>query len=715
MFYPIALLLALLLPGHPPTRPAALPPAGQSAFRRNADSLRQRNNMAVRLARQGQWADAERLLQPGDALPASDTLRYNLALLKGQRGAYAEARALLEPMGTFSNAALNAAIFRCQAGDLAQGLAELTTAAGPRAQLLYNRGLARWYLGEPAAARTDWAEALRLQPAQPAYRLAYGEALLAGGRAPEALQTYRPGRSAGTPELTLRSGYARLAQRRPAEARVAFETYLRGGHRAQTAAAQFGLGQVWYQLNEYPRAALAFEKAHRLDPTEVGALTGLGHARSSGGDTRGALAAYEQALQLRPDDPHARLGRAVVRYRLGQFKEALVDFGYARDLLTDDRPERVELLLMRGYCQLRTRHLHEAEADFATARRLAPRHALPCAGLGAVAIQRGAHRAARDYFDLALQRDPTLTAARVNRGNIQLHYDEYLAAARDFRLALTQDPRNLNAHNGLGVALIELDRLDEARARYDSLLARGHYRSLLYNSRGIVHAYLGLKHDKAGDPHAGRQSQARALLDFEHAQRLDSARRFYQNNLGNVYKTIERYDDAVRSYQGYLSKTAINNLGVLLATTDQFKASQHYLNVAVKLDTLSFVFRYNRAKLYREAFRDSATAMLRDLRRGEELSPSQSIAVKYSKDGYLTIFTFDYQYDEVPFVGTQPFPDLPAPAHPLPFLPVYDFLEMPAPPPAVPVRHSGRHPSGKRLRNPAHEPRRPAGTRCPGW
>lgn len=718
MIYVVALLLGLFRPApsgnfflSKTTLPGGLPPG---------DSLARRNNAAVRLARQGHLVEAERLLQPEGRLPDSDTLRYNLALVKGQQADYAGAVELLARTTRFPNAQFNRGVFLCQSGQWERGATELATASGAsiRAKLAYNRGLAQQRLsgeGTPVpAGETHFAEALRLDPTEPAYRLARGDALMARGKFEEALRTYRQAKDkAPVPALLVRRGHALLALRRADEAREIFQEYLASGDRALTISAHFGLGQAWYQLGDFRRSTLEFRKASLLDPTSVAARTGLGHALCSQHDYRAALAEYEQALQLRPDDPHAHLGRAVANYRLNRYPEALTDFHFARDLLDSTDREQVDFFLSRGYSRLKTNQVKGAEQDFNTARRLAPKNAVACAGLGEVFVKKGAHRAARAYFDLALERDPKNAHLLVNRGNVHLHFDDYLPAARDFRQALGYDDRNVNAHNGLGIALVEMDRLEEALARYDSLIARGHHRSVLYNSRGIVHSYLGLKHDKLAEFHAGRQSYARSLSDFEKAQKVDSSRRFYQNNLGNVYKNIERYDDAVRSYQGYLSKTAINNLGVLLASTDKYTASQHYLNVAIKLDSTSFVFLYNRSKLYRDAFKDSVNAARRDLRQGELLLPSNTIAAKYSKDGYLTIYTFDYQYEEVSHPGTHRFPTLPPPVAESPFLAEYDFLEMPETSVVTRPRVRSKSPTGKRLKNPAREPNRRGGTRCP--
>jgi tetratricopeptide (TPR) repeat protein len=713
MIYVVALFLGLLR-----SAPTDRPPL--SRVKPPTDSLARRNNAAVRLARQGHFVEAERLLQPGGSLPDSDTLRYNLALVKGQQADYAGAVTLLGQTMRFPNAQFNRGVFLCRDGQWERGSSELATASGQsiRAKLAYNRGLAQ--LRQPTADGTSqqaealFGEAARLDPREPTYRFARGDGLMARGKFDEAFRTYRQAHDdRAAPTLLVRMGHALLALKRAEEARESFQAYLTSGDRTLNTSAHFGLGQAWYQLGDFRRAVLEFRKASLLDPTSVAARTGLGHALCSQLDYRGALAEYDQALQLQPDDPHAHLGRAVVQYRLNRYPEALIDFGYARELLDSTNREHVDFFISRGYARLKTNQVQTAEQDFSTARRLAPKSAVALAGLSDVYLKKNAFRAARHHLDLALERDPKNAQLLVNRGNLHLHFDDYLPAARDFRQALGYDDRNLNAHNGLGVALIEMDQLEEALARYDSLIGRGHHRSVLYNSRGIVHSYLGLKHDKLNEFHAGRQSYARSLKDFEKAQKIDSLRRFYQNNLGNVYKNIERYDDAVRSYQGYLSKTAINNMGVLLASNDKYAASQHYLNVAIKLDSTSFVFLYNRSKLYREAFKDSVDAARRDLRRGELLLPSNTIAAKYSKDGYLTIYTFDYQYEELKFPGEHRFPTLPAPLHPTEFLAEYDFLEMPETPVAAHPRSRSKTPTGKRLKNPAREPNRRGSTRCP--
>jgi len=67
-----------------------------------------------------------------------------------------------------------------------------------------------------------------------------------------------------------------------------------------------------YTAKRFKDAAVAYERATRLDPANSGAFAGLGAARLAVGDNAGALQAYKRAVQLAPDKSgfHAALGRA---------------------------------------------------------------------------------------------------------------------------------------------------------------------------------------------------------------------------------------------------------------------------------------------------------------------------------------------------------------------------------------------------------------------
>lgn len=687
------------------------------------DTTKRGNNHAVLLARKGNFKAALPMLRRLGT--ANDTVRYNLALVELGLHHFETAAQLLRTTPGFPAAGFNLGVAQCQAGAYESGLMDLSVSAGPREaadKLAYNKGLVNLRLNaldgrnNVGTANQHFKEAIRLNPTELRYRMARGDALMAQKQYEEALKFFKQALDETShPALRARLGQAALATGQYEDALAHFEDYLATLDRSQHLEALLGTAHAAYRLERYPKALLFYRKAVQVHAGSVKAHVGLGNTLCSQHNYRDAARAYDMALRLDSVNQQAHLGRAIVSFRLGDFKRSVRHFQRTGDALDPTNRDHFDFFVSRGFAILRAGGRgQEAEPYFLTALKLNSKSPVAFAGLSESHIKAQSFRTALDYAEQALRREESNDHLLTNRANLLLKFDYFDQAHQTFARAVSSNPRNVNALNGLGVTLLEMDQMDQALHLYDSLIARTP-KAFLFNNRGIVKSYLGLRSEKAKELRRAQNFYHVSLRDFQQAQELDSARRFYSNNAGNVYKNIADFDNAVRSYEAYLSKTAINNMGVLFANASKERTSQHYLNVAVKIDSSNFIFLYNRSKLYRDYFRDSLRSR-QDIQEAGRLInqlPTSSIASRYSKDGYITIYLFDYEYDKYEFPGNYRFPVQPEVAEHNEFLPHFEFVEMPVEAAAVAKVPKPERVKSKNLRSTVRKTRRWGSTKCP--
>ncbi|RAJ92108.1 Tfp pilus assembly protein PilF [Larkinella arboricola] len=647
----------------------------------STDSVPRLNNTALRLARNKNYAGALQLLKRAAAGRPSDTLLYNQAIILSQLKRYEEAANLLQQVPAFSHAQANQGIFFCMSGDVKTGLTLLeNTAGGKNAdKVAFNRAVAHLHARQFNEANRAASEAVRIRGGEPIYRLVKADALLGLKKYQEALNAYQALEKDAklATMLPVRIGNALLGLKKYEEAAASFTNYLLSGDRSNQAEARFGLANALYGQKEFTKAVAEFRRAVQFRPQWLEARTGLGNALSSTRDYRSARIEYEAALAIKPDDPHVHLGLGVVSHRQGLHEEALEHFARTSNLLDPKDKDLADCFLSLGLTKLEMNQLDSALVHLNVAMRLNKDHPAAYAGASEVYRKKESSRYTLEYLEKAIRLSPQNDKMLTNKGNMYLKLGNMDEAYESFHWALNHNPQNINALNGLSISLLEKDRIEEAELVLDSVITRGHHKAFLYNNRGIVRSYMALKREKQKDMHSARQYYYRSIRDYERSRDLDSTHKTYYNNLGNVYKNTGEYDKAVKSYLGHLDRSAINNLGVLYARNAKGDYGRHYLNIAITIDSASLVYRYNRYKVYKEFFKDSL-AKRPDILQGQDLMPTNSISSKYSKDGYINIYLYDYDFEHYEFPGDHYFPIQNALPTPPDYRPLDDLIAMQA-------------------------------------
>jgi len=157
-------------------------------------------------------------------------------------------------------------------------------------------------------------------------RLLNGEALEAQGKYDEAISEYREvlQRNPGLPGIHDRIGRLVLSGPKTDEnkktAQREFEEELKVD--PSNAGAEYILGELARQDQQFPEAVKHFQRATTLDHEFADAFIGLGRALLEDGHNAEALAPLQTAAKLRPDNPATHLYLSTAYRRTGHPEEA---------------------------------------------------------------------------------------------------------------------------------------------------------------------------------------------------------------------------------------------------------------------------------------------------------------------------------------------------------------------------------------------------------
>lgn len=135
----------------------------------------------------------------------------------------------------------------------------------------------------------------------------------------------------------------------------------------------------------------------------------------------------------------------------------------------------------------------------------------------------------------AIERNPTLTVAHIEIGDLYLEQSDPSRAEKHFGTAAQQQPGNFDAQFKHGYALQLLNRLSDAVRAY--LRALSIQPDDFQANQNLATAYLQLAEPSAALPYAQR---AVALKPASGAARA---------NYGSVLTSLDRHDEAVREYR----------------------------------------------------------------------------------------------------------------------------------------------------------------------
>ncbi len=211
------------------------------------------------------------------------------------------------------------------------------------------------------------------------------------------------------------------------------------------------LGQVYAQTGNLERARTLFEQLGQNPKTRAAAATGLGKIALTARDYRAAIAHFEEALRLSPSSSKLRQPLATAYQAIGDRARAAEQL--RRYSIDGEEPP-----------------IEDPVVEVLSAKVAASK----------VLLRRGQRAAKSGRFDLA---------------------------EKAFKSAAEADPTSAEAVTNHGIALANLNRVDEARQRLQLALR-------MDDSIALAHLSLGVLHDRDGDDAAAIE-QYEATLRHE--------------------------------------------------------------------------------------------------------------------------------------------------------------------------------------------------------
>ena len=646
------------------------------SFFNPVDSLQRATNEALLNVLAGNYGKALHLLQSVDTLDTQTS--YYLGLLQLLNHRYQEAIPFFEATKASKWAGLNQLVALGKDRKISEAIQFGQTVPHKATQGKWNYNLGLLYKKdqqfEPAV--TELSAAIK-QNDQTAYRLLRGDVLMKMKQPKRAVSDFEKV-ARRHPKAQIRYANALVDLKRFGEAKSYFESYLESDHRLFRKEALLGLGHTYYGLNRLDEAQKYYRLAAPLFKNNPAALCGQANVLVGKHEYERALTLYNRILAIDSTYLSARLGRGVARYGQHKYALAIEDFDRASSLFDASDRALADIFVCRGFANY---YLHKAALalpDFETAVRLDGTRYEALAGISGILIDRKNYPQAGRYLSRALLYEKNYDKMWSNYGNLLLHFDMYTKGYDVFKKAIALNPANVKAQNGWGVVLLENDRLDQAKVLFDSLVRTNPTTPYLINNRGIVNAYHGNRFEQKRQIEAADAQYQLAYNDFKLGMDVAPARKFYNVNQGNVYRYYQQYDEAKLSYKAYQDKSALNNTAVLYAGLEKYTDAKYYLETALQLDSAHHVFQFNMNLLQKGKQKEFAQSLARAVASTDGTEGLFSdIGIKYSRDGFVTIYLYDYEYDTLHFPGRHFLPLPVAEYDEEFFLPEYDFKLMP--------------------------------------
>ena len=253
-----------------------------------------------------------------------------------------------------------------------------------------------------------------------------------------------------------------------------------------------------------------------------------GIANQHTGDLAAAERSFRRGLELAPDDPelHAALGWTLSQ--TGRPGDAVTEYRQALAVSPEDARTHNNLAL----ALLEVGNLTEAGRHFTRSLAIEPRCQV-YADFGRLQDVLGREDLARESYEKGIGLDETCPAPRMNLASMLIEDGKYEEAAVHYRKAIEGKP-SAEAHSGLGYALNQLGRLDEAAQEHEAAVALDPSLALVHRNRALTQAKLGQYEE--------------AILSYRRAVAIEPRVSTYYS-LAGVLRAVGRSEEADVEYR----------------------------------------------------------------------------------------------------------------------------------------------------------------------
>jgi tetratricopeptide (TPR) repeat protein len=329
-------------------------------------------------------------------------------------------------------------------------------------------------------------------------------------------------------------------------------------------------GTIFLKKEQYQKAKVVFEEIINADPTDLGALLGLGAIDLYEGNAARALGRFNMVLAADPQSDEAKFGAVQCHIQLDQYKEA-------RDLLTGLKAtlgEDFRFFYYSALLEASLSRLDDAEALFKTAIEKNPMNLDSYLALADFYFDHNRGPEGMALLEVAKNKLPLTAKLLTGFARGRIERGEYAEAKSDLLEAVAKDPAYTHAHYFLGVALYALGSYDEALQQFDTVAAENP------TYPGLV-LHQGLIFEKKGE-------MDKALASYMKALEQKSDDEGVMLRAIALYLANDKIDDAQILVDKILkinpaSAEAVYDMGRVEYGRKQFPEALHTFDKAIKL------------------------------------------------------------------------------------------------------------------------------------
>lgn len=460
-------------------------------------------------------------------------------------------------------------------------MAKLDITGPQKAEFLRVRAAIRTGAKDFAGAEKDLNEALALDPRNHNIQLALANLMWQTKRGAEAQKIYEAVLAAepGNRYALEGMGYIALESKQIDLAQKYFEEMAR--RYPDDYVPHLALGDMFTSLYKFDRALGYYEAAYKLAPTNVAVIASGSNAALEAQKFDLAKQWTERATGAMLDDPRIMRERMRVMFHAGDFRQS-AQLGYkVLEKLPKDRNASVYL----AYDLYNLGRYDDVLTLTSKYELVLPREANFPLLSGHVHKQSQLLTLALDDYTRAIEKEPTMAEAYVNRGYVLNDLQSSERAEEDFKRALRLNPNHGVAHLGIAFSSLQLRRAGRALTHVqlaETLLgesgathlvratayrqqrvldkAEQHYLKALKFTPDDLGLYMAL---------ADTQYHARKYEDsistLSNALRLSPDDPFIYAHLANANARLHRTDETMR-YVREAEREGSDYSGVLLAT-----------------------------------------------------------------------------------------------------------------------------------------------------
>jgi tetratricopeptide (TPR) repeat protein len=265
----------------------------------------------------------------------------------------------------------------------------------------------------------------------------------------------------------------------------------------QNAEAFAHLGLIEAHKEHYDEAIADYRKALALDPALPGLQMNLGLALFKAKDFKDSVKAFTAELKKHPDDQRLTILLGMAHYGMGDYFVAIPYLKKATEKDPQSLPLRLTLahscLWSKQYqCVLDVyKEILDLNADSAEADMLA----------GEALDEKGDKVGAMEQFRAAVRSNPKEPNAHFGLGYLLWTQRHFAEAAGEFQAELENDPQHLQARAYLADSYVQLNDYAKAQLELEKALAADTSFALVHRDLGIVYAEMGRKDDAISELH----------------------------------------------------------------------------------------------------------------------------------------------------------------------------------------------------------------------